>query len=259
MTYYYGNISSSYWRAVANVTVSNSATTTNVSLSQGIYLVKTLHKDHGYYTGYDTAYSSFNGSTKYVYGTRDLNENNSKGGDYIWYGSNSFSAPRTTSARTLYIYVYNRHEKTYSGYVATSTISIPVSVPALDKYTVTFNANTTDAVENMPSSVSKYYGYSVAIPANVPTRSGFAFQGWATSPTGSVAYRPSNTYSANANATLYAVWGAVDPPTLDVPDDGIHVHIIVTVACDGLDFLSITLSAPQADRLKVQVEVFVLF
>lgn len=213
----YGNNGSSYWRAYLNLSTSNiSNTTTRVYYNYGIYLSKELHKDHGYYIGYDTKYIIVNGTRRDNAYKKDLNRGNTNQYDYIQYESSYFDIPRTTATRNISVYLYIRHEKTYSGYVATSTISTTVSIPARPLYTVSFNANTTDAVSNMPSSVSKYYGYSVAIPSNTPTREGFAFQGWATSPTGGVSYRPSQTYSADASATLYAKWGATDPPSLTV-------------------------------------------
>jgi uncharacterized repeat protein (TIGR02543 family) len=41
-----------------------------------------------------------------------------------------------------------------------------------------------------------------------PTRTGYSFQGWATSASGSVSYAAGASYTANAAVTLYAVWKA---------------------------------------------------
>lgn len=42
--------------------------------------------------------------------------------------------------------------------------------------------------------------------STIPTRAGYAFKGWATSSTGTVAYPAGGTYSDNSAVTLYAVW-----------------------------------------------------
>lgn len=211
MTIAYGNLGSSYWRAYVDYTVSSTATTTTVTYKHGIYLAKELHSSHGYYTGYDTSYITFNGTKRTASPTRDLNEDNTNKGNYIQYASGSFSVARGTSAKSLTLYVYNRHEKTYSGYVATSTISVTISIPALAKYTMTFNAN---GGSGAPSAISHYYGKSATIPATKPTRGGYAFQKWNTATNGSgTSYYPSGTWSGNANVTVYAIWGVTNPPS----------------------------------------------
>ena len=74
---------------------------------------------------------------------------------------------------------------------------------ALTRYTVSYNAN---GGSGAPRSQTKYYGYNLTLSNARPTRTGYTFQGWATSSNGSVAYDPGDTYSANASVTLYAVW-----------------------------------------------------
>jgi uncharacterized repeat protein (TIGR02543 family) len=81
-----------------------------------------------------------------------------------------------------------------------------VTIPALTSYTITYNAN---GGTGAPSSQSKYYSHSIKLSTTKPTRTGYSFQGWATSASGSVAYAAGATYTGNANLTLYAVWAAV--------------------------------------------------
>lgn len=45
-----------------------------------------------------------------------------------------------------------------------------------------------------------------ALRVNTFIRSGHAFRGWATTPTGSVAYTDGATYPFTTSATLYAIW-----------------------------------------------------
>lgn len=81
----------------------------------------------------------------------------------------------------------------------------------INTYTVSYNAN---GGSGAPSSQTKTYGVNLTLSSTVPTRTNYIFQGWATSSTGSVAYQPGGTYTANAGVTLYAVW-AVAAATLN--------------------------------------------
>ena len=70
-------------------------------------------------------------------------------------------------------------------------------------YTVTYNAN---GGEGIMSDSIKTYDIDLILAANSFSRTGYTFQGWATSSSGSVSYANGATYSRNANITLYAVW-----------------------------------------------------
>ena len=49
--------------------------------------------------------------------------------------------------------------------------------------------------------------FAFTIPSGIPTRSGYNFKGWADSSTATAAqYQPGGSYTASADATLYAVW-----------------------------------------------------
>ena len=71
-------------------------------------------------------------------------------------------------------------------------------------YTITYNAN---GGSNPPASQTKTENIDLVLSTVMPTRTGYSFLGWstnssATSPT----YPAGGTYTANASATLYAVW-----------------------------------------------------
>lgn len=88
----------------------------------------------------------------------------------------------------------------------TMTATTSYTVPKLDSYTVSYNAN---GGTGAPGAQTKYYGKNITLSATKPTRTGYTFQGWATSASGAVAYQPGATYSANAGITLYAKWTAI--------------------------------------------------
>lgn len=87
----------------------------------------------------------------------------------------------------------------------TMTVSTSYTIPALTKYTVSYNAN---GGSGAPSAQTKYYGKSLTLSSTKPTRTGYIFKGWATSSGGSMTYASGASYTSNASITLYAVWQA---------------------------------------------------
>ncbi len=74
------------------------------------------------------------------------------------------------------------------------------------EYKVTYNAN---GGSGGPGTQTKYYKTALTLSSTKPTRSGYTFQGWATSSGATTAnYQPGASYSSDANLTLYAVWTA---------------------------------------------------
>lgn len=115
-----------------------------------------------------------------------------------------------------YDYTFTRGTSSSKRYVAakltnidrvggTMTCSTSYTIPALTKYTVSYNAN---GGSGAPSSQSKYYGKTLTLSGTKPSRTGYTFKGWATSSGGSVTYASGASYTANASTTLYAVWQA---------------------------------------------------
>lgn len=117
--------------------------------------------------------------------------------------SYSYSYTRGTSAITRYLYAKLTNIDRVGGTMYASTT---FSVPKLDSYTVSYNAN---GGSGAPSSQTKWYGKNLTLSSTKPTRTGYTFQGWATSASGSVAYAAGASYTANAAITLYAVWKAI--------------------------------------------------
>lgn len=74
--------------------------------------------------------------------------------------------------------------------------------------TVTFDANGATG-----SSYSQTSGTAQALSGNTFSRAGYTFDGWATTPTGSLAYADGGSYDfAAGGATLYARWATVPVP-----------------------------------------------
>jgi len=78
------------------------------------------------------------------------------------------------------------------------------TVPAKTHYTVSYNANSGSGA---PSAQTKWHGETLTLSSTKPTRTGYTFLGWSTSSTAtSATYAAGGSYTANAAATLYAVW-----------------------------------------------------
>ena len=93
-----------------------------------------------------------------------------------------------------------------ASYTANAGVTL-YAVWKADTYTVSYSGNA-NSVSNVPSSDTKTYGVTLQLSTKIPTRTGHTFQGWATSSTGSVAYKAGENYTANASVTLHAVWKA---------------------------------------------------
>ena len=101
-------------------------------------------------------------------------------------------------------------------------------------YTITFNQNTNDTVNNMPSNDTKTHGVNYILPSNIPTRTGYTFKGWGSLPTStSPINNPGGTYTGNADYTYYAIWVRTyaitfvqntDDTVDNMPSNGVKIH-----------------------------------
>ncbi len=74
-------------------------------------------------------------------------------------------------------------------------------------YIITYNKNTTDAVNNMPVNQSKTHGTNITLSNSTPTRTGYTFDGWyENSSCIGTKYSQGGNYTKNENTTLYAKW-----------------------------------------------------
>ena len=89
--------------------------------------------------------------------------------------------------------------KAYSNKTGTTSFNIT------GKYTVNYNAN---GGSGAPSAQTKIHGTTLTLSSGKPTRTGYTFTGWNTKADGTgTNYSAGGSYTANANITLYAVWG----------------------------------------------------
>jgi uncharacterized repeat protein (TIGR02543 family) len=99
----------------------------------------------------------------------------------------------------------------------TSTVTGSITIPALAKYTISYDAN---GGTGEPSSQTKTQGTALTLSSVVPTRTGYTFAGWSTVKNGAVAYSAGARYSADASATLWAVWKGISYNVAFEPNGG---------------------------------------
>ena len=127
----------------------------------------------------------------------------------------------TTVTSTSFTYTINKTASTQSitfkidvglttgGEAMASSYSkdISVSVPALEKYQVTYNVN---GGSGGPPSQTKLYGTALTLSSVVPARQNYSFYHWNTAADNTgTSYAPGASYTANAALSLYAIWNPI--------------------------------------------------
>lgn len=111
---------------------------------------------------------------------------------------------RTNTTRNISCSASLNFDVSWNGsYSGSRSASGSIGVEQRVSHTVSFNAN---GGTGAPGNQTKWYGEVIYLSSARPTRTGYIFQGWATSATGAVAYQPGGVFGADENTTLYAVW-----------------------------------------------------
>lgn len=84
-------------------------------------------------------------------------------------------------------------------------------------YYLSFDANTSDNVSSIPTTISRVGTGNVTIPNIVPLRDNYQFTGWVS---GGVTYQPGDSYNLTANTTLYAQWQILYTHTITYDANG---------------------------------------
>ena len=163
-------------------------------------------------------YSVHDSSNTLYYDNEKSSASTSRGSVSIYTTVSSGSGWSQTNQQLLktYTHTYNRGTSSSTKTCAakltgveyapgTMTVSKSYTIPALASYKITFNAN---GGSGAPGQQTKYYGKTLKLSSTKPIRTGYTFQGWGTSASGSVVYAPGANYTANAADTLYAIWKA---------------------------------------------------
>ena len=197
----WGSIANSKGRIGIYTSASNTTTKTTVTVEVWVW----------------TRYSCYDSSNSFYFSDNATSATTGRGSvDFSHTSNSSWSTSNQTKIYT-YSSSYSRATSNKTVYCAakltgidwvdgTMTAAASYTIPALTKYTVAYNAN---GGSGAPSSQTKYYGITLKLSNTKPTRTGYSFLGWNTSSTAtSAAYSAGANYTANAGATLYAVWKA---------------------------------------------------
>ncbi len=138
------------------------------------------------------------------YGTFDVYTNGSlTANDADDIGPTACTSYSITDIKPTAGHIYAGSVGALSGNVAAGQ-AVTVKLKFYSQYTISYNAN---GGSGAPASQTKTYGTALTLSSTRPTRTGYAFQGWATSASAtSAAYQPGGSYTSNSAATLYAVW-----------------------------------------------------
>lgn len=192
-----GNIINSKWRANAYYTTSEKYKTFEVTVTLRLenrsdfrYRSTTAE---GYYT---------NGTTKYTGSPSEVG-GKAEGEVSTVVAAHTYTYTKGTTASSKKI----SYSITTKGSIAggTSSGSFTITVPALERYTITYYPN---GGSGSQETQTKYYDKSVTIKASSTfSRSGYSFLRWNTKSNGTgVNYAAGATYSSNAILPLYAQW-----------------------------------------------------
>lgn len=143
-----------------------------------------------------------NGEERLVANGISVNFQNNQGQYEL--GWSDFRINRTQSDRSIAYSARLRSDSSYTSGARNSGTGYH-TVGKLASHTVSYNAN---GGSGAPGAQTKWYGSTLTLSSTRPTRTGYTFQGWATSSGGGVAYQPGQAYGNDANITLYAVWKA---------------------------------------------------
>ena len=142
-------------------------------------------------------------------------------------------------------YTVKATAKNTAGDSGESVESSPVTVVAPSS-TVTFDANGgTETMENQTANMS------TPLNENVFKRSGYVFDGWATTSTGDKAYGNGDDYKFGENVTLYARWVAAPSPVTTQAATVPGAPALTALSRRSKTEVWVTFSAPSSDGGKL--------
>lgn len=183
-----------------NVTATG-GTVTRTSATQ--FTVKINASWEVYYNGAQTIYGMTASSGGSSVTLKAFSNTAASSGSGTFTGTYSISG---NGSATKTITVTFRNFNDDNGDSATKSVSFNVTVPAWTSYSVSYNAN---GGSGAPGKQTKWKDQTLVLSTVKPTRTGYSFLGWSTSSSAtSATYAAGANYTANATATLYAVWKA---------------------------------------------------
>lgn len=202
----WGSTIGSYGRIGINTSLSNTNTTTKVTVDIWFWSKYSV-SDTSNTLYFDNLASS--GSATTSRGSKSITTTVESGDG--WSTSNqvkiatyTYNYDRGTSAVKRYLYAKLANIDRVGG---TMSVSTTVTIPKLPTYTISYNAN---GGSGAPSNQTKYYGIDLTLSKTKPTRTGYSCIGWALTEAdaddGNYYYGIGGNCGKNEDLTLYAVW-----------------------------------------------------
>lgn len=195
----YGNTVNGRWCAYMNWSTSSSNTQTTLTVECCLQV-----------NNYSVSYNNVTGDVSIDFSVnksaqKSINKSYGAGTTYYSFCSASKTFTRGKSASDKAFSAGVTFGAGSSNWSGSSRAYGTLTVQPKPSYKVSYNAN---GGSGAPGAQTKWYGENLTLSSTKPTRTGYTFQGWATSSGGSVAYASGASYTANASVTLYAVWKA---------------------------------------------------
>lgn len=192
-----GNLVQNAWSCYASYSQSTNDTTSTISITAGMRSHGYGMSLNGFWVGIDQGgYSRSSTDTSFYSATGGWVDK-----DLLTYAD---TWTRTHEDRTINCWA--AIDRSDAGYrPGKSTAWMTFTVPAKDHWTIAYDAN---GGSGAPGSQTKWRDESLELSSTKPTRTGYTFQGWAMSSSGSVSYQPGASYTSNSGVTLYAIWKA---------------------------------------------------
>lgn len=200
------------WIAVYQDSITTSNTSVTITGHINLYSTKDPPSWYGTFSSSSTNITSNKGTVTKSLPNKSFTTNRSTKYHNEQIGTFTITIPRGTVAQTATISVSSSITITssdFSGKSATGTVtgSATVSVPVLQSYAVSYDANSGSGA---PTAQTKYYGINLTLSSVAPAKDGYKFIGWATSAERAavpeIDYSSGGTYSGNAALALFAIW-----------------------------------------------------
>lgn len=146
--------------------------------------------------------------------------------DKLWYVSGKGWQSQSSIDKNRYtkaLYVAGKSFNLFDASWGNGNISFYAVWEKAASYTVSYDAN---GGQNAPAAQQKQAGTALKLTADVPTRDGYKFLGWAeSSSASSAAYQPGGSYTRDAALKLYAVWQKVNATGKYIVPDVVNMSL----------------------------------
>lgn len=196
----YGNTVNSRWCAYMNYSTTETATTMTLTVECCLQV-----------NNYSLSYNGVTGDVSIDFDAnssasarKSINKNYGSGITYYSFCTASKTFTKTKNAQSKSFSAGVTFGSGSGYWPGTSRAYGTITVPAIDSYTVSYNAN---GGSGSPSPQTKWYNETLVLSTTKPSRTGYTFSKWSTTfSSGNVTFNPGGTYTYNSPATLYAVW-----------------------------------------------------